>query len=149
MKLYIKAMSETKREVERKLRERADEVLEHIMKLVLMPDHPARNHWRKEIAMQLCTVHRFKGSNKYPSEQQIFDWTYGAWADELHDPGWMHNMMRRICKDYAVDSPYTLKEFSVKVNSLCKRYFAFVAQHLSNGRAIPAATIYAFLDEIM
>lgn len=149
MKFYIRAMSETKQKVEQDFYHRADVTLEHIMKLVLMPDHESRNHWRKEIATQFFKLPKFKGSNKYPTEKQIFDWTYNKWADEMHDPRWMQNMMLRLCKDYRVTSPYTVKEFAVKVNRICKSYFAYVAQQLHLNQTLPSADTYAFLDEVL
>lgn len=77
MKIYIRGFAETQKEVERRLSAHTDEIIEHIIKLVLMPDNSARNHWEGEIAGQLKSIDRLKNSKKFPSAKQIYKWTYG------------------------------------------------------------------------
>lgn len=77
MKIYIWGFAEAQKEVERRLSAHTDEIIEHIIKLVLMPDNSARNHWEGEIAGQLKSIDRLKNSKKFPSAKQIYKWTYG------------------------------------------------------------------------
>ena len=77
MKIYIRGFAEMQREIERKLASHTDEIIEHIIKLVLMPGSSARNHWQGEIAGQLKSIDKLKNTKKFPSAKQIYKWTYG------------------------------------------------------------------------
>ena len=149
MKFYIRAMSETKKEVERELKPRAVEVIEHIMKLVLMPNHSSVNHWKKEIAMQLHEIDKLKGTNKWPTASQILSWTYGKRVDLLTDVEWMSYTMQDICESYDIETDLSAEEFSHIVNNICKEYFAFVANRLSTVGRVLASSVYEELDKLL
>lgn len=53
MRIYISAQSVRRQEIIQELHQKSTVIIEHIMKIMLMPNHSARNHLEGEIAGQL------------------------------------------------------------------------------------------------
>lgn len=148
MKIYITAMTESRKEIERSLKGSAEAVVEHIMKLVLMPHHSARNHWKQEIAALLHKVDRLAGSKKYPSAQDIYKWTYGKIRDRVTDTIYMEEMLYGLTTDYNIETDMTPNEFCGLTDSACTQYFKWLSDRLSSIGMIASQRIYDKLDEL-
>ena len=61
-------------------------ILEHILKIVVMPHHEAVNHWQKEInsyQTRLCRYHKGKGSKPNYSRELLWEYIWEDQIDEL------------------------------------------------------------------
>ena len=72
MYLYIRAMSESQAEIYRKVSDKADTILEHIIKLMLYPNSPSCDHWKAEIYAALNRVQKLRNNNKLPKAKLIY-----------------------------------------------------------------------------
>lgn len=149
MKFYVNAMARSLREISSKLLDHTDVIVEHIIKLVLMPDHTARNHWKKEIAMQINSIDTLKGSNKLPSSEQIYKWTYKEVEYNINSIKWMSEAIDEIKYDYNISVGMTPEEVCNAVDKVCSEYFGWLADYLSQSGRVASYKIYNKLDELV
>lgn len=149
MKIYIRGFAELQKEVERNLTSHTDEVIEHLLKLYLMPNHSANNHWKKEIASQIYKVDRLKNNKKFPSAKQIYNWTYDKKQDLITDVRWFTKFCNMICKEYSVELEQFPGDFIGDFDSICVSYFKWLAEELSDIGLVTSDEIYQKLDELL
>lgn len=149
MKIYISAHAKQLRELEWSISEHADVIIEHILKLICMPNHNARNHWFGEIAGQLKRVKRLKSSGKYPSKDLIYEWTYTKSLDDFLDLSWIKQECKVLSSDYNIEITGNPKQISDKLDYVCKSYFAWLADVLSKNGVVSNAEIYSKLEELL
>lgn len=149
MKIYIRSFAEVQREIERKLSSHTDEIIEHMIKLIVMPDNSARNHWKGEIAGQLSKIDKLKNGKKFPTARQIYAWTYGKKQDLVTDRGWMQVTIRDIEDQYDVYVDMTADEFCNIADEICAEYFSWLADELSIVGKVASRDIYNKLDELI
>lgn len=149
MKIYIRGFAEMQREVERTLSAHTGEVIEHMLKCYLMPDHPAVNHWKSEIANQLNHVDKLKSSKKYPISSQIYNWTYGNNKHMITDLAQFADLVGIICSDYSIELNISYEELADTFDSICKEYFSWLAEKLNKTGTIKNSDIYRKLDELL
>ena len=85
MRIFVTEFAESKKEIERELKPKTENIIEHLFKLYLVPEHTAVNHWKQEIYSFLHTIDKLKGSNKRPTKEQIYKWTFGKKEDLFDD----------------------------------------------------------------
>lgn len=149
MKIYINAMSESRKEIERSLSRITDVIVEHLIKLSVMPNHSARNHWKTEIAGHLSRIKRLDGSNKYPTAQDIYKWTYNKVRDNITDVTYMTEMLYDIATEYNVDIDADPEEVCVSADRVCHEYFTWLSKMLSTTGMVAKQRIYDKLDELV
>ena len=76
MRLFVTEFGDSKREMERELKSKTSQIIQHLFKLYLMPNSINRNHWQREIANFLSDVSKLNGRNKFPTSKQLYNWTY-------------------------------------------------------------------------
>lgn len=149
MKIYIRGFADTRKELERELSFHTEEIIEHIIKLTLMPNNSARNHWQGEIAGQLKSITRLKNSKKFPTAKQIYNWTYGKRQDLVTDRGWMGVAVRDVENQYKTTISKSIDEVCNDVDSVCIDYFKWLSDQLSNVGRVSSDVIYEKLDELL
>ena len=142
---------ERKQEIKCELSSKSKDIIEHICKLILMPTNDSVNHWRKEIYGFLNNVKRLKGSDKLPTEKQIFNWTYNAYAERLISVSSMTLYIKSIIQEYSLhienSIDYTL--VTNQINNFCKEYFMWISKKLSANGYVPLNDIYSKLDKLI
>lgn len=149
MKEYIYAQAIQKREVQTRLAMSLVQLIEHLLKLYLMPDNSARNHWQGEIYGFIHTVEKLKCSNKYPSSQELFDWTYSKIQDLVTDKSWMTDAVNDICDQYGVEAVDTIDVIMKEFDEICIDYFEWLACNLSTKGRVTNRSVYMKLDSIV
>lgn len=149
MKKYVYVFSQSRREIKRMLYGRTKQFIENICKLILMPDHSARNHWMKEIASQIFDIDRLSNNNRYPMKKQIYDWSYKKQQDLVTDTIRMKEMKRHLITEYHLESYMDPADFSEVADSICYEYFSWLADRLSNKGFVPYIDIYEKLNELL
>ena len=71
MYIYIKSMSEAQTEIYRDIRDASDQVVLHILKILMFPDSKYVDHWMHEIWGFLFRVKKLKGKNRFPKPDFI------------------------------------------------------------------------------
>lgn len=71
MRIYIRAMSDERREIRRDLVHASEQVVTHLIKLMIFPNAEYHNHWESEIHSFLHKVSKVKGKNKWPDYKFI------------------------------------------------------------------------------
>jgi hypothetical protein len=142
----VTEFSERKQKIEDQLTYATKQIIDHICKIVLMPESNAINHWKQEIANFLFEVDKIKGNNKYPSEKQIMNWTYNKQEDMLTDATKMKRKLIDVIDDYEID--YAI-EFTVAIsiiNDFCKDYFSWISKELAKYGYVNRRMVYEQLN---
>lgn len=150
--LVIKEFADSKKEIERELKSKSYNVIEHLLKLYLMPNNINRNHWKQEIATFLNFVNKFSHNNKYPTEKQLLNWTYYKWQAEINDTYFMKSWITDLEEDYAdldKNANYDLNKIIKEFDSICDIYFNWLCKELNRLGRINRNEIYKKLDEII
>lgn len=148
MKIYISAQALQKLEMETRLAAFMGDTIEHMLKLYLIPSHSARNHWKQEVYAFVHSVEKLKNTKKFPTANQIFEWTYKKVEDTLSDNNKMNRMIIDICNSYNADALNdafdVVRDFDIK----CKNYFLWTAEELSKTGFLFRSDVYEKLDEL-
>lgn len=139
MYIYIRSMSEAQNKIYDKLTDASDNIVEHIVKLILYPNAQEVNHWKREIFSFLWKVDKLKGKNKYPSEKFI----YNALSTHTDNLG----VYLDVIQDEYSDTPQSI---SVETAERCvDEYMKWVASNLSVTGGLKSKEVYAKLDSII
>lgn len=149
MKIYITAQSMQKRDIETKLSISMTQTIEHLLKLYLMSDSPARNHWQGEVYGFIHTVEKLKRTNKYPTTQNIYNWTYEKVQDLVTDASWLQIRIEDICDQYNIDTNIPLNPTMHEFDALCVNYFQWLAEMLSKRGSVTNREVYTKLDSLV
>lgn len=146
---YVFGFAESRIAIEVYLNGRTNQIIEHICKLVLMPNHSARNHWKKEIASQLHIIDKLKNTKKYPTQKQLYSWTYVKKKDLLQDNSWMSKMYNHVIKEYHRNPDISLEDFAYASDQICNEYFTWLSDVLSKDGFVDYGDIYDMLDSLL
>ena len=153
MVFLINEFAEDKRTVERYLSNHTMPVIEHLAKCLLMKDNQSYNHWKKEIIQQISSVDKLKNTKKYPTEKQIYTWTYGKKQDIITDFKSMLHFFRNIEYDYNIKLKYEnrkdLEQLCKTLDMFCVKYFAFLAKCLSTTGFLDKAKANWLIDDFV
>ena len=142
----VTEFSERKQKIEDELTYATKQIINHICKIVLMPDVDSVNYWKQEIANFLNEVDKLKGNNKYPSEKQIMNWTYNKQEDMLTDTVKMKRKLIDIIDEYEIDYLIEFSAATSIINDFCKDYFSWISKELSKYGYINRRMIYEQLN---
>lgn len=146
----VTEFSEHKRDIERQLTANTKNIIEHIIKLMLMTNNDSYNHRKKEIANFLSDIDKIKGSNKFPSKKQLMNWTYYKQKDLLSDNIRMKGKINNIVKYYDIVSDISTIQYIAKtINEFCFLYFDWLTDILSKQGYVNFTDIYNKLDNLM
>lgn len=73
MKVYVKAMADSRKECWARLDNIGDPLIEHLIKLFYYSDNGNTEHWKDEVYSFLHSVFKLKNNKKFPSSKFIFD----------------------------------------------------------------------------
>ena len=149
MKIYISEYAKSKQAMEDNIGNKVDIIIEHLIKLITMSNNNSRKHWEGEIAGQLNRVHKLKNKNKYPTKEQLLDWTYYYAKDDIKDIVWLNNEISNIELEYGVKVEYTAEQLSVTLDCIAYDYFVWLSNILSTDGSVSNIKIYQKLDEIV
>lgn len=142
IKLYISEYAKNKQAMEDNIGNKVDIIIEHLIKIILMPTNTARKHWEGEIAGQLNRVHKIKGKNKYPNYNQLIEWTYEYAKDDIEDIYWLKNEIDNIELEYNTDVQYSPNSLSLALDSVANQYFTWLCEKLAEYGSVGNAEIY-------
>ena len=150
MKLIINELAMEKAEQEKRLYAHTEQVIEHIIKIVCMPNHSALNHWKQEIASQIVKVNKLKGSKRYPTEKEIYKWTYDKERDSIQDITYISNFIKGEWRTYNYKG--NVKQIPLLANNIdyiCDNYFKWLANKLSRFGTVFKPDIYDELNFLL
>lgn len=150
--MVIKEFAESKKIIELKLSAVTDEIVEHLFKLILMPNHNSANHWEKEIYSFLHDVNILKSTHKFPTETQILEWTYYK-KKELFDNS---TYMTKVIKEYEFEYEQPLHHdinsieiFKDDIKYVALNYFIWLGKQLSESGRVFSYEVYDKLNELL
>lgn len=149
MKIYITAQALQKNEIMQNIHRKTLVIVEHMLKLIVMPDNSARNHWQGEIAGQLNRVTTLKNTKKFPSSSNLLKWTYYDNEDSITDSRWIESELDNIYDEYGVEYDGNVQQLIENLKNICYEYFSWLADQLSQNGAIRNRDIYKKLDELV
>lgn len=116
-----------------------------------MPNHISRNYWIREIANFLNSVSLLSGKNKFPTAAQIYDWTYYKFQDVIMLPNYIKKLTSNIIDDYEdyIEINKTYPEICKEFNTICEKYFRWIANELSICGFVSRAEIFEKLNKLI
>lgn len=136
-KYPIFAMADTKSNIAAKLEGTTLQIVKHIIKIYLYPEHPAVNHWKTEVYGFLHTIPRIKRKNTFPTKEFILQETIGVNRSVI--PLWVEN----VVDDYGESD-----RDESNVMAAIEDYYSMLAEELSYRGDISKQKVYAKLTEI-
>lgn len=139
MKLYVRAMSTSKKDFKRRLHDISGELTEHLIKLYLYPNSQYANHWRKEVWAFLHYVPKLKHNNKIPTSDFIFN-GISIYLDQVE------SFLYMLMEEYSELSPERLDPD--EATSLIEQYFENISIRLSKDSTISSSECIDILIEL-
>ena len=136
-KYPIFAMADTKSNIAAKLEGTTLQIVKHIIKIYLYPEHPAVNHWKADVYGFLHTIPRIKRKNTFPTKEFILRETVEVNRDTI--PLWVEN----VVDDYG-ESDRDI----AGVIDVIEDYYSMLAEELSYRGDISKQKVYTKLTEI-
>ena len=149
MKIYISAQAQHKRDIEALVQGKAIVIIDHLLKLLIMPNSDSRKHWQGEIAGQLNRMQRLKNSNKLPTAKEIYQWTYWNNIDYILDEPAIANEVENVRDDYGFDYQGSINALRSRLDTVCSEYFSWLSEQLSTNTFLRNIEIYKKLDELV
>lgn len=137
---YIRAMSDSKKNIECDLKRMIDEVYVHICLIVLYPQSSARDHWIEEIRAFIPRVKRISSTKRFPKSQ----WLYSIFSQELAD-------MIDVFRTEAIQKENNSNYIDVDDNYLervCDQYSKWLATELSVNGTVSLQEVRDQIDQI-
>lgn len=138
-----------KRHLEDRLIDRSVEIIEHLLCIVLDPKNVNRDHWTSEIYAFINNVPILKSTKKLPTEQFIYDSTYGVWQDNILNNEYFDRQIESICEEENIEIPNDIEMTQNNVDFVCSCYFSWLATHLSEDGVIDDEECYKYLDTVL
>ena len=149
MKIYINAMAEVQKEVERKLSGRTDKVITHLLYLCLAPNSTTVNHWIDEIYSFIHDIEMLKGKNKYPKKEKIYNWTYGKKQDRVNKTGWLGIQIEDALDKENLETYLTVNQVMDMLDVVCDEYFTWLSAELSTIGAVSRRSVQKKVHELL
>lgn len=149
MKIYINAMAEFQKEIERKLSGRTDQIITHMLYICLAPDSSTVSHWIDEIHAFIPSIESLKGKNKFPKKKRIYDWTYGKKQDLVQRSGWLGVKIEDALDKENLETDLTVYQVMDSLDNMCIAYFSWLSEELSTVGAVSRRSVQKKIRELM
>lgn len=103
LRYYLIEMSDNKSKIEEDIRHAVPQIVNHLIKCLLINDPDNIKHWENEIYGFLNEVHLLKGSNKLPSEKMLYRCTIGLITPELSIR--INKYVSQVCRKENIKTP--------------------------------------------
>lgn len=138
-----------KRHLEDRLIDRSVEIIEHLLCIVLDPKNVNRDHWTSEIYAFINNVPILKSTKKLPTEQFIYDSTYGVWQDNILNNEYFNRQIESICEEENIDIPDDIGSTQIEFYMICAEYFKWLSATLSKSGKVTRSSCKNKIDELI
>ena len=149
MKIYINAMAEQKKEIERSLSPKTDMIIEHMLYLCLAPNCTTVNHWMDEIYSFISKIDKLKGKNRFPSARMIYEWTYGKKQDLVKDTRWLSVMIEDAKDKENITDDFDVQDVMNDLDAMCRFYFQWLSEELASVGAVSRKSVHQKLKALI
>ena len=112
-----------------------------IAQLYIFPHADARKHWRHEVWEKFPRIHKFKGSNKLPSQKFIYENSWEIDKDNVQD-----------AINWAIGKEYKLTPRDdidiAELSFIMQEYFTWLSKNLSTSIVLIERKTLEKLDEL-
>lgn len=149
MMIYINAMAEQKKEIERSLSPKTDMIIEHMLYLCLAPNCTTVSHWMDEIYSFISKIDKLKGKNRFPSARMIYEWTYGKKQDLVKDTRWLSVMIEDAKDKENIADDFDVQDVMNYLDAMCRFYFQWLSEELASVGAVSRKSVREKLKALM
>lgn len=149
MKIYINAMAEQKKEIERSLSPKTDMIIEHMLYLCLAPNCTTVSHWMDEIYSFISKIDKLKGKNRFPSARMIYEWTYGKKQDLVKDTRWLSVMIEDAKDKENITDDFDVQDVMNDLDAMCRFYFQWLSEELASVGAVSRKSVHQKLKALI
>lgn len=149
MKIYINAMAEQKKEIERSLSPKTDMIIEYMLYLCLTPNCTTVSHWMDEIYSFISKIDKLKGKNRFPSARMIYEWTYSKKQDLVKDTRWLSAMIEDAKDKENITDDFDVQDVMNDLDAMCRFYFQWLSEELASVGAVSRKSVREKLKALM
>lgn len=149
MKIYINAMAEQKKEIERSLSPKTDMIIEHMLYLCLAPNCTTVSHWMDDIYSFISKIDKLKGKNRFPSARMIYEWTYSKKQDLVKDTRWLSVMIEDAKDKENITDDFDVQDVMNDLDAMCMFYFQWLSEELASVGAVSRKSVHQKLKALM
>lgn len=140
IKMYIYAMSRKLKDIGADLNSKAQNMILHLIKVILYPHHTSQNHWFQEIYASLNKVDLVKGKNRTPKSEFIYNNLIKGHSY------YINSYIRAIIKDYGES------EFEISYDDILfyvQEYCRWLSLELSQNGFVSRTDAYNHLNDVV
>lgn len=131
MKIYIKCMGKSRKDIIEDLDSKSVPLVEHLIKIILYQHRGNFAHWIDEVFGFIPRVDKLKGKNRFPDAKTIY---HAMWDMNELNLDRTVKYVERICKDY---EPYPIDILDIQ--DFVASYLKSLSKELSEyGRVYPS-----------
>jgi len=138
--MYIGLVSEEQQQVYRRISDRADVLLDHLIKTLLFPHALEVNHWKQEIFSFVNDVPKLRNNKKFPRKKLILQ------ALSIYNDAVEAHVERVVLDEHDLN-PVTTDAAYVLI--CVEEYQNWLASELSERGYVRSADVYRKIDEII
>lgn len=138
--MYIYSMSRKLKDIGADLDNKAQNMILHLIKIILYPYHGAQNHWFQEIYASLNKVDLVKGKNRTPKADFIYNNLLRGHSY------YINSYIKAIIKDYSEP------EFEISYDDILfyiQEYCRWISAELSENGVVSRTDVYEHLSDIV
>ena len=139
MKRRIFAFSRTNKDAYEKIKDQAENVTYHLIKIFLWPEVQEVPHWKKEVYASLFRVPKLKVNNKFPKFNTLMYCTWDTTEDVIYE--WSQGIMDAMKEDPV---PFDHDQ----LRSAIHEYYEWLCRGLSKIGVVEPSKIYTKIEEL-
>lgn len=139
MKTRIFAFSRSTKDTYEKIKDQAENITEHLIKVFLWPNVQEVNHWKKEIYASLYRSPKLKTNNKFPKYEALMYCTWDTTEDVIYE--WSQGIMNGMVETpIQFEYPY--------LRSAIHDYYDWLCRNLSSTGLVTPKGVYSKIEEL-
>lgn len=122
-----------------RLSHKSEQVMDHLIKIFMFPNHESAEHWKGEIHGFLSRTDKLKHNKKFPSAKFIFQNTWEICGDTVLEaiPAFEYDYGSKTANSYS------------EIESAVRDYFIWMSKELSNTGRLTKLGIKQEIDSII
>lgn len=147
-KQILLEMTDTKHDLNQKLKSKLDVLIEHLLLVILYPNYNEINHWKEEIKSITSKYPKLKHNNKYPTKKDLQDYLQEVDETVSNQLSWYLGEI--FIKEKELQPKYNIKDINEKLmQTLIIEFINYVCENINplNGM-VDENLIYTKLDQI-
>lgn len=139
MKRRIFAFFRSTKDTYEKIKDQAENITEHLIKVFLWPNVQEVNHWKREIYANLYRSPKLKTNNKFPKYEALMYCTWDTTEDVIYE--WSQGIIDGM-EETPIEFDYSA------LRSAIHDYYDWLCRNLSSSGLVTPKGVYSKIQEL-